>query len=492
MEAALEISFYVLGVVFALGLLMVLVLVRDVFFHGRFNTVLPPVKRVPATALDAARAVLKQLQEAQRGAQGQRRDTIAYEIRHLEHRIDALEDKTYTDQSDYYAAAKARERVWREWRATHAQAREAHFGERRALRIRLDELRQEYAKLNREVEEEYHRSVARDALALEELRSQGVLEPEVLRPPREAAPAPAQAAPEAPPAANGAPAEGASAQPEPAPGAAAQPAQRSSKWMTPLAAYPPAQGGLLGQTDMAQPDLPKSGRTYVDPAFSSAALPGGALSGADLSRSSFAEVEFTGVQRIVGCSLVAADLRRIEMKRAEAPHLIQDCDLRGASLAQAHLAGVVMRRCNLGATHWRNARLDRVRFEGCNLEGVHWEGVDLSRTVMSADMLAAADFTFAGKPPLNVQPPLESPPELARPAPQRAPAGEAPPRAPAAQQPPQPPPGAPSQAPPPDVPPADAAQRPSAPVQAPPQPPEPPEPPREPDPGGPQRPPREE
>ncbi|HKI97367.1 MAG TPA: pentapeptide repeat-containing protein [bacterium] len=407
METALQISFYVVGGVFLLGVLMVLVLIKDVFFHGRFSTILPTVHRVPTTALDAARATLKELHEALRGAQGEREDTIAYEIRHLEHRIEALEDKTYTDQSDYYDTAKARERVWREWRALHEQVRRAGFRERRHLRDRVEELREQYRRLDREVGEEYHRAVARDTLTLEELRTGGVLDPEVLRP--EPPPGTAQATPGATGATGTEAGEGAEGA---QPATTRHPTGRSGKWMSPLPPYPPAEGGLLGQADLARPEVQKSERTYVDPTLSTAVLPGAMLSGADLSRSSFAEVEFVGVQRFVNCGFVATDLRRIELRQAEAPHLFQDCDLRGASLAQAQLAGVVFRRCNLTSTHWRSARLDRVKFESCRMENVRWEGVDLSRTVMSEDMLAHADFAFVSKPPLNMRPAMESPPEL--------------------------------------------------------------------------------
>lgn len=417
MQAALDISFYVLGVVFTLGIVMVLLLIRDVLFHGRFNVLLPTVKPVPTTALDAAREVLQALKDAYPTASNERRDAIAYEVKHLENRIAALEDKAYTDQSDYYDAAKARERVWREWRTAHEQAQRAHFKERRQARNKADELRLRYRQLDREVEEEYQRAVARDAMALGELQGQGILTPEVLAPPRPAAPT-APAAP-AGPAAQG-PGEA-------APQAGAKPAAPPRKWMSPLTPYPPAQGGLLGQADMARADVVKSERTYVDPTFSMAGLPGGVLSHADLTRSSFAEVEFTGVHRYAGCRFVATDLRRIELKRADGIHIFQDCDLHGASLAQAHLAGVVFRRCNLAGTHWRSARLDRVKFEQCNLDGVHWDGADLSRTVMSEDMLEQADFEFASKPPLNLRPGMESPPELASEPPRAAPAAPGPP-----------------------------------------------------------------
>jgi uncharacterized protein YjbI with pentapeptide repeats len=430
MQAALEISFYVLGVVFALGMLMVLLLIRDVFFHGRFSTVLPSARRVPTTALDAARETLKALQQALPHAHGERADTIAYEIRHLEHRIAALEDKTYADQSDYYAAVKARERAWREWRTVHEEGRAGGMSVRRRLRERLAELREQYRKLDRDVNEEYERAVARDALTREELRSQGALDPEVLAPPQAAA-AKAGEAERAAGAAGGAAAEDKpeGAAPAQAGGGAAG---RAGRWMTPLVPYPPAQGGLLGQADMANPDVQKSERTYVDPTFSMAGLPSGTLSGADLSRSSFAEVELVGVQHFVNCAFVAADLRRIELRRAETPHVFQDCDLHGASLAQAQLSAVVFRRCNLARTHWRSARLDRVKFESCNLEQVQWEGVDLSRTVMSDDMLQQADFEFASKPPLNLRPLMESPPEVHEPLQPGPPPAAATPPAPGA------------------------------------------------------------
>jgi uncharacterized protein YjbI with pentapeptide repeats len=409
METALQLSFYVFGAVFALGVLMVLVLIKDVFFHGRFSTVLPGVKRVPNTALDAARSTLQRLQEALQRSQGELHDSIAYEMRHLEHRIAALEDKAYTDQSNYYEAVKARERTWRQWRERYQESSRMGFLKRRRLRDRLEELRGEYRTRNREVDEEYQRAVARDALSLEELRASGALDPEVLRP--------------APPAAGTGTAAGEAAQP--APGAV--PARlaanrRGGQWITRLPPYPPAEGGLLAQADLARPDVQKSERTYVEPTFSTAALPGGVLAGADLSRSSLAEVEFVGPQRFARCSLVGTDLRRIEMRLADGPHIFQDCDLRGASLAQAQLSGVVFRRCNLAGTHWRNAHLDRVKFEACDMDNVRWEGVDLSRTMMSEDMLEQADFAFASKPPLNLRPAMESPPELAGQAQPAAPA----------------------------------------------------------------------
>ncbi|MFB3095536.1 MAG: hypothetical protein ACE10O_06745, partial [Candidatus Acidiferrales bacterium] len=239
MQAALEISFYVLAAVFAIGMLMVLVLVKDVFFHGRFTAMLPAVKRVPTTSLEAVRGVLKELKSAYAKARGPQRDTIAYEIKHLEHRISTLEDKTYIDQSDYYDTAKARERAWREWRALHEEARQGGYRKRRELRTLLDEKKAAYRQLEREVDEEFHRAVARDSLTLEELRSQGVLDPGVLRPE------------EATVAAASGVAQPGDAQPPPEAATPTGRGQLASQWSTPLSPYPPAASGQLRQTDMA-------------------------------------------------------------------------------------------------------------------------------------------------------------------------------------------------------------------------------------------------
>ncbi len=390
MQAALEISFYVIAVVFAIGMLMVLVLLKDVFFHGRFTAILPAVKRVPTTSLEAVRAVLKELKSTYATARGPQRDTIAYEIKHLEHRISTLEDKTYIDQSDYYDAAKARERGWREWRALHEEARQGGYRKRRELRTLLDEKKAAYRQLEREVDEEFHRAVARDSLTLEELRSQGVLDPGVLRPEEPTAAAD-----------SGVPEPG-DAQPPPEEETPTGGGQRASKWSTPLPPYPPAAGGQLRQTDMALPDLPKTERTYTDPTFNLSELQNGLMSGVDFSLSSFAEVAFVGVHRYQDCTFIGTDLRRIELDRVEgALHVFQGCDFRGASFAQSTLSGVVFRRCNLANTHWRGARLDRVKLEQCSLDDIHWEGVDLGRCIVSEDMLAGADYSQAGRPPHN-------------------------------------------------------------------------------------------
>lgn len=402
METALEASFYVLAVIIALGVLMVLVLFKDIFFHGRFTTILPPLQRVPNSALDAPRELVNALKAAYAKAQGERQSDIAYEIRHLEHRIDQLEDKAYVDQADYYDALKLREKIWREWRSVHEEARLGGRSRRRVLRPRLEELKSRYAIIDREVDEEFQRAVARDILTLEELKVQGVLEPEVLFPRKGKEEPEEKSAPGGEDADKaGTPGEEEEAQAPDTP-ASGTPARPPSKWPTPLAPYPPAQAGQLRQADLALPSTRKSERTYVDPTMSLAGMPQGAMQRENFNLSSFAEVQWVGLHRYVACSFIGTDLRRIELLQAAGVHLFQDCDFKGASLAQSRMSHVVFRRCNLSSTHWRGAKLDRVMFEDCPIEDIHWEGVDLSRTSVTEAMAQDGDFSAAGQPPRSL------------------------------------------------------------------------------------------
>ncbi|MEE8436350.1 MAG: pentapeptide repeat-containing protein [bacterium] len=425
MEYALEISFYALGAVFVLGLLMVMVLLRDVLFRGR-PLLLPQAKRVPTAALDAARGLMSRLKTAYAVANGEVRETLSYEIGHFQHRIEALEDKTFSDQGPYMNALKARERLWLEWRTHHEEARLGGRSRAASLRPRMEEIRLHFRVLDKEVEDEYQRSVIRDSLVLKELQESGILTPDVLFPDqakngKEETPPPeeADAGESATPGGEGQNEAGEKDAGEGDAGEAgdvgktpektaehpAAPAKKTSKWAKPLPPYPPAASGEFRQADIPRPEVSKSERTYMDPAMSLEGVPGGVMERADFSLSSLAEVELVGIHRYRDCAFIGTDLRRIELGSAGGVHVFQDCNFRGSSLGQSLLREVIFRRCNLSNTHWRAARLDRVKFENCILDGVHWEGVDLSRTMMSEEMLAGADFSQAGRPPHNFNSP---------------------------------------------------------------------------------------
>lgn len=394
MQTALEFSFYVLAGIVGLGMLMVLVLMKDVFFHGRFTHHMPVLERVPITALDEARLVLKRLKSAYAKSHGQRQDEVGYEIRHMEHRITVLEDRTFADQADYYDAAKAREKVWQEWRGLHEEIRRASHAQRKGFAPQLEGVKRKFRELDREVHEEFKTAAARDRLVLEELKAQGALEPDILVKNQET-PSLASAAKKKEP-------REPSGQPEEQ--------KRPSKWPNPLPPYPPAGSGELHQEDLFNASVPKTERTYVDATLSLAGMPNGVMAHVDMSLSSLAEVEMTGHHRYVGCTFIGTDLRRIELPPAAGIHVFQDCNFKGASLAQSRLSGVVFIRCNLSNTHWRGAALDRVKFETCQLDNIHWEGVDLSRTMVSADMIPGADFSGAGMPPRNIPPQVPAAP----------------------------------------------------------------------------------
>ncbi len=433
MEFALEVSFYALGVALGIGMLMVLVLLKDVLFR-RKSLVLAKAERVPTTALDAVRELMTRLKAAYAVANGKVKEELSYEIKHLENRLEALEDKSYADQLPYLDAVKARERVWLEWRSMNEEARMGGRARAKALASRIEEARLHFTVLDKEVNDEFRRAAARDALTLQDLEKSGILTPEVLYPE-------GGGQGEQRPAGDGDAGSEAEQQAAGEDASAPAPPEPRSKWSKPLPPYPPAAGGDMYQADILDPMAAKSERTYRDPTLSLSGAPGGVLENADFSLSSLAEVVFTGLHRYRNCAFIGTDLRRIELDRADGGlHVFQDCNFKGSSLGQSTIRETIFRRCNLSNTHWRGARLDRVKFEECTLEGVNWEEADLSRTLMSEDMLARADFSQAGQPPHNYAPPPAAegetppPPEgpgTPRPAPDEAaavahPPGDAP------------------------------------------------------------------
>ena len=60
------------------------------------------------------------------------------------------------------------------------------------------------------------------------------------------------------------------------------------------------------------------------------------------------------------------------------------------------------------------------------MDAVEWEGADLSKTVMSPEMIAALDFSGAGAPPQNA-PTQNAPPQNALQGKEAAAGGEEPP-----------------------------------------------------------------
>ncbi|MDH4246764.1 MAG: pentapeptide repeat-containing protein [Deltaproteobacteria bacterium] len=451
METALEIAAYALAITFGLGMLMLLLLVKDIFFHGRFQVPRPNPRKVPTTALDETRGLLSRF-KALLDQPGINRDVVQYEIRHLEYRQGQLDEKAYNDHAEYFNAVRAWERAWLSLKDLHEELRGMYWWERRGRMGAYRHLVTVLERRQQEVDAELALAEVRDRLSLEELYTHGVLKPDLLnqltqealshqgqpKTPAQTDAALTAAASGARPRAKPEPApkprptttaavNSASSppkpQPPPKPVSPATPPTRV--FATPLTPSPLADQGILRQEDFHIPGQSLNARRYQSATFTLKGVPGERLQNADLSRSSFAGVVFTGVHTYERCLFHSCDLRRMELRDAGWPHTFLQCDLRGAALGQGHLAQVVFRECDLSGTQWRGARLDRVRFDQCRMDGVHWDGVDLSSAVMSLDMLATVDFTGVARLPQNhpqARPLTSAAPKPAPQAPVEAPA----------------------------------------------------------------------
>ncbi|MCH8842250.1 MAG: pentapeptide repeat-containing protein, partial [SAR324 cluster bacterium] len=181
--------------------------------------------------------------------------------------------------------------------------------------------------------------------------------------------------------------------------------------------------GEFGQAEFDASDSPKTGLRYSDATFELTALPEGVLVGSDLTGTSFARVKFLSIHRYRDCIMTGIDLRRIELLRRERPHNFLRCNLTGASFAEAAIEYTLFAHCDLSGSLWKGARLDRVKFVNCQIDRVQWGQVDLSRTVMSADMMAGTDFTEAAHPPHNypgTRDPAPAPAQTGQPDPEAA------------------------------------------------------------------------
>jgi hypothetical protein len=343
-------------------------------------------------------------------------------------RISHVQRRTDEDQFPYYQLCRRREKAWLLWKQGFDRIASLHRRERQAARAEIVERVKRYRELDQMVRDEWHRAVARDALILEELRSQGVLvtEPAPSEPPSLAAASDAGARQEQPmTAGEGKPASPATDEGQADPAASpemeggdpqaesVEPIERTGRSTTvPDGERAPA--AAMRQADFEIPDLPKSGLRYADPEFSMAGLPGGMLSELNLSGASFAGVRLTGVHYYRRCNLSGVDFRGAALPRAERPHQFVECDLTGASFASAELEYALFLRCNLSYSQWQGARLNRVKFAGCRILGTQWSGVDLSRTVMTPETLAQGNFSQALQPPRAPSAPSLEPPGSAQ------------------------------------------------------------------------------
>jgi uncharacterized protein YjbI with pentapeptide repeats len=410
METALNIATYAFLATLGFGLLLLGYGIWGWWVWRRYHLPAPTMERLPTRSLDAAHKALEGIRSRYFHASGEKRNRLGLELQRLEMRIHHVQQRTNEDQFTYYQLCKRREKSWRDWKKFFDHVDTLNRRERRKNRTALADATKQFRSLDKLVHDEWHRALVLDEMNLQELRTQGVLPPEESAaaaaaadgPPEESGasrgpgkPGPVQAfAPEQQEAGEAAPSQATPAA-LPAHGAAAAdpPADETSP------PFATGASGAMHQEDFAMADLPKAGLRYADPEFNMAVIPGGLLADANLSGASFAGVRMTGTQIFRRCNLSGIDLRGVALPRAEQPHQFVNCDLTGASFAQASIEYVLFLRCELSYSQWQQARLNRVKFSECRIAGADWSGVDLSRTIISPDMQGPADFTQAAQPP---------------------------------------------------------------------------------------------
>ncbi len=438
MQAALEIAAYVLGFTLLLGVVLVGLLMKDLFFGRGFAVPHPAPQRLPTEALHEARDVVRRLKAVFEDTDTAGRQRLDLHARRMRERLEHLEQKTIDDQSAYYRAVGLQERAWRHWKAVHNQVSGMARADRPRAQHHLQDAERHFRQFARQVTDEWEKGIVRDRLNVEELRGLGLLDPDygaaLLRraePEPEPAPwdtlpaGPAEPRPAAPSLLSGQAAgmltyrslrelvRGAVVNWRKATGRAVDLARdiAGAPGEPPLAQDAAAASATEAwhQADLLDVQYPKAGRPYGDETFSVAGLPLGTLVQADLSACTFTAVKFTGVHRHVDGRFIGADLRGIVLARQERPHQFVRCNLAQADLSGARVTFVLFYRCNLAGTRWFGAALDRVKFTECTLDGVDWGGCDLSRTVFTEEA-QSADFSTAVQPPLFAPPSGEGPP----------------------------------------------------------------------------------
>jgi len=379
----------------------------------------PGVRRAPTRSVDEAHRALEALKQRYYASHGIAREKLGFDLRRMERRVQLLEQQTEEEQAPYYAAAHRLHEAWREWKAVHDEAVRLHRRERHKAMERFHHAGRRYRAAERDVREQWELAVARDDLALDELRNQGVLKPQTPASPRDTAQeeeeTPAQGTPpppgpveEPPPQASPPspepPAPDAGSEPTPGMAAPAPPVSEGATPPDPAAHLPP-----LHQADFAQgePNFPY--RRYADETFDLSFTPTGILVAADLTGGVFAGVRFTGLHRHVDGHYAALHLRGATFGTEPRPHQFVRCNLAGADFSGAHLAYMVFSRCDLSRTTWAGTVLNKVKFVACDLTDVDWAQADLHRTVMSPEMLEQTDFSTASALPHN-HPARQAPP----------------------------------------------------------------------------------
>ncbi|MEE8554607.1 MAG: hypothetical protein V3T00_02015, partial [bacterium] len=175
METALNIASIVFLLTLLFGVALIAVLTWTYLARDRYSVKFPVIETLPTIALDEAREALERLKAQYYRAGGQKRGLLGHEVQRIEMRIQYLQQRTNEDQYTYYELCKHREQAWREWKEFYDPMTSLGRGERHQAQSHVARAVRKVHALDRKVNDERHRAVARDELRLEELRAQGVL-----------------------------------------------------------------------------------------------------------------------------------------------------------------------------------------------------------------------------------------------------------------------------------------------------------------------------
>lgn len=353
MKYALDIAGLVFLGTLGFGLLLAGLFILSIMRKLQEVPALPLSKQPPSHSLTKISRALEATQHALKLAEGPQADALNFHLRRLEAWQLKIEKILDQDNNPYFRALAERESFWKKWKELHAQGTGKDKTLRSAARSKLPQIEGMYQRAQMKVDDEWRAAVARDQVAGEEAASVGLFTlPQV-----------EQKIPEPPPP------------------------------------PPPPEG--FSQVDIMASHMVTPGTPYLDSTLSLEGAPEGILKNMNLAGCSFAGVIFTGMHHHKNCDFSQGDLQSVQLLEGENPHQFVDCQFQNTNLEGAYLAYTLFSRCDFSGATFGGATLRRVKFIGCTMDGIHWDGVDLSKTVMSDDMLESVDFTGVGKHPRN-------------------------------------------------------------------------------------------
>lgn len=144
-------------------------------------------------------------------------------------------------------------------------------------------------------------------------------------------------------------------------------------------------------------------KTYIDEIFMPDPFYAGTIKNADFVKTKFVGVQFKGVHQYQKCKFQGADFSAAVFFPNKKPHRFLYCNFTKSRWNGAVIEVAAFYLCKFKGVKFRNFKLNKVKFVQCDLSEALLKGADLSRCVMSRDMLDSLDFSECKSPPANFQ-----------------------------------------------------------------------------------------